>query len=240
MRVAVVGHGAMGRELEAALRESGHDPVVAGRGQGFPAGCPVGVDFTAPEAVVDNVRRALAAGARYVVGTTGWDERRDEVRRLVHEAGGGLVHAANFSLGVNLFYRIVGQAAGLLARFPEYDPYVLERHHRHKRDAPSGTALRLAALLAAAGGRRSRPTVSLAGPLGESEFHVAALRAGEIVGEHSVGFDAGVDEILIEHRARSRRGFARGAVLAAEWIAGRTGFFSFDEVLDALAAAPRG
>jgi 4-hydroxy-tetrahydrodipicolinate reductase len=239
MRVAVVGHGAMGRELEAALRESGHEPVLVPRGQAFPAACPVGVDFTTPASVVDNVRRALAAGARYVVGTTGWDERREEVRHLVLEAGGGLVHAANFSLGVNLFYRIVATAAELLARFPEYDPYVLERHHRRKKDAPSGTALRLAALVAAAGGHRSEPAATLAGrALEEAQFHVAALRAGGIVGDHTVGFDAGVDEILIEHRARSRRGFARGAVLAAEWIAGRTGFFGFDEVLDSLARGP--
>lgn len=240
MRAAVVGHGRMGREVEAVLLERGHEPVIVLRGMPFPQACPVGIDFSAAEAVPANVAAAMAAGARYVVGTTGWSERLDQVRRAVQEAGGGLVHAANFSIGVHLFYRIVRDAAKQMACFPDYDPYVLERHHRHKRDAPSGTALRLAALLAAAGGRRSRPTVSLAGPLGESEFHVAALRAGEIVGEHSVGFDAGVDEILIEHRARSRRGFARGAVLAAEWIAGRTGFFSFDEVLDALAAAPRG
>jgi 4-hydroxy-tetrahydrodipicolinate reductase len=238
VRVALVGHGAMGREVEAALREAGHETLVARRGQPFPGGCAVGVDFTVAGAVVDNVRRAVAAGARYVVGTTGWDERREEVRRLVLEARGGLVHGANFSLGVNLFYRVVRQAASLLARFPEYDPYVLERHHRRKRDAPSGTALRLAGIVAAAGGPRSEPATGLAAPLGDHQFHVAALRAGAIVGDHTVGFDAGVDEILLEHRARSRRGFARGAVLAAEWIAGRTGFYAFDEVLDALATPP--
>jgi 4-hydroxy-tetrahydrodipicolinate reductase len=232
MRVAVVGHGAMGRELEAALRESGHEPVLVPRGQAFPAACPVGVDFTTPGSVVENVRRALAAGARYVVGTTGWDERREEVRRLVLEAGGGLVHAANFSLGVNLFYRVVRDAAARLAPFAEYDPYVLERHHRQKKDAPSGTARVLVSLVEDATGRRGASAAE--GGLPSGVFHVSSVRAGGIVGEHTVGFDSGADEILLEHRARSRRGFALGAVLAAEWIATRTGVHAFEAVLDDL------
>ena len=232
MRIAVVGMGKMGHEVEAVLRERRHEPVAVPRGEPFPAGCAVGIDFTRAEAVVDNVRSALAAGARYVVGTTGWQDKLEEVRGLVEKAGGGLVHAANFSVGVNLFYRIVRDAAALLARFPEYDPYVLERHHRQKKDAPSGTARALAAILEGAGGKRHKAELRLDGALPEAAFHVSAVRAGGIVGEHTVGFDAGVDEILLEHRARSRRGFASGAVLAAEWIAARTGFHTFEDVLD--------
>jgi 4-hydroxy-tetrahydrodipicolinate reductase len=237
MKVAVVGHGAMGREVEAALREAGHEPLLVGRGAGFPAGCPVGIDFTRAEAVPGNVAAALAAGARYVVGTTGWHERLGEVRRQVEAVGGGLVYAANFSIGVQLFFRIVRQAAASLAAFPDYDPYVLERHHRRKRDAPSGTARQLASIVAAAGGRRREPAASLEGALPEAAFHVAALRAGGIVGDHTVGFDSGGDEILLEHRARSRRGFALGAVRAAEWIASRGGFHAFEDVLDEIARA---
>ena len=154
MKVAVVGAGKMGREVEAVLRERGHEPAVVGRGQAFPAGCAVGIDFTRGDAVVDNVRKALAAQARYVVGTTGWNEQEGEVRRLVEQARGGLVHAANFSVGVNLFYRIVREAARTLAPFADYDPYVLERHHRQKKDAPSGTAKALATILESAGGPR--------------------------------------------------------------------------------------
>jgi len=231
MRIALVGHGKMGHEVEAVLRERGHEAVVAERGA-FPAGCAVGIDFTRPEAVPGNVGRAMAAGARYVVGTTGWSDHLDEVRRLVERAGGGLVHAANFSLGVNLFYRVVRDTAKRLAAFPQYDPYVLERHHRQKKDAPSGTARVLSSILAEATGRRA--TESLSGALPEGSFHVAALRAGGIVGDHTVGFDSGSDEIMLEHRARSRRAFAVGSVVAAEWIAGRTGFHSFDAVLDDL------
>ena len=233
MRVAIVGYGKMGREVEAALRERGHEPAVAER-YAFPADCPVGIDFTRGPEVPANVGRALAAGARYVVGTTGWSDRLGEVRRQVEAARGGLVHAANFSVGVNLYYRIVGRAAELLAPFPDYDPYVLERHHRQKKDAPSGTAKALAEILRSASGGRRHPATTLDGTLPQGAFHVASLRAGAIVGDHTVGFDSGDDEILIEHRARSRRGFAQGAVRAAEWIAGRSGFFSFDAVLDEL------
>jgi 4-hydroxy-tetrahydrodipicolinate reductase len=235
VKVALAGHGQMGREVDAVLRERGHSPVGILRGTGFPAACPVGIDFTGPEAVVANVKRALAGGARYVIGTTGWDAQRDEVRKLVEEAGGGVVWGANFSVGMNLFYRIVRQTAELMARFTDYDPYVLERHHRKKKDAPSGTARELASTVAVAGEVQREPVTALAGEaLGANQFHVASVRAGGIVGDHTVGFDSGGDEILLEHRARSRRGFALGAVLAAEWIATRTGFHSFDAVLEDL------
>jgi 4-hydroxy-tetrahydrodipicolinate reductase len=233
VRIAVVGHGRMGHEVEAVLRERGHEPALVLRGDPFPAGCGVAIDFTRADAVADNVARALVAGARYVLGTTGVP-RLEDVLAAVESAGGGLVHAANFSLGVNLFYRIVGPAARLLARFPEYDPYVLERHHRAKKDAPSGTARVLAELVQASAGPRRRGADRLDGALPKDAFHVAALRAGGIVGDHTVGFDSGGDEILLEHRSRSRRGYAHGAVLAAEWIAGRTGVHTFDEVVDEL------
>jgi 4-hydroxy-tetrahydrodipicolinate reductase len=232
VKVVLVGHGRMGREVEAVLRERGHAPVIPARGE-FPPGAVVGIDFTEASAVPANVARALTAGARYVVGTTGWQDQIEDVRRMVEVAGGGLVHAANFSLGVNLFYRVVRDAAARLAPFPEYDPYVLERHHRQKKDAPSGTARVLVSLVEEATGRRGA-TIGEGG-LPPGAFHVSSVRAGGIVGEHTVGFDSGADEILLEHRARSRRGFALGAVLAAEWIAIRTGFHGFEEVLDDLA-----
>lgn len=234
LRVAIVGYGKMGREVEAVLRERGHSGVPVLLGSKFPAGCAVGIDFTRGDAVPGNLAGALDAGARYVIGTTGWDEKLDEVRRLVTQRGGGAVHGANFSLGVNLFYRIVRDAAHILAHLPDYDPYVSERHHRQKKDAPSGTAKALAQILERAYSGKRRAADRLDGALPAAAFHVSALRAGGIVGEHTVGFDSGGDEILLEHRARSRRGFALGAVLAAEWIATRTGFHSFEAVLDDL------
>jgi len=221
VRVAVVGYGRMGREVEAVLRERGHEPAVVRRGEAFPAGCAAAVDFTRAESVVPNVAAALAAGARCVVGTTGWSDRVPEIRHLVETHGGGLVHAANFSLGVNLFYRLAREASGLLAAFPDYDPWLVERHHAAKRDAPSGTAKVLAGIVAASRSDGRAPAV-------------ASVRAGGIVGDHCLGFASGGDEIVIEHRARSRRGFALGAVLAAEWIAERTGFHAFETALDDL------
>ena len=235
MKIAVVGHGKMGHEVEAVLRERGHEALIRAKGATFPPGCVVGIDFTRADAVPANVEAAMKAGARYVVGTTGWNDRMEEVQRTVTQAAGGLVHAPNFSVGVNLFYKVVRDAAALLAKFPDYDPYVLERHHRQKKDAPSGTAKVLAGIISSAAGKRSKPASTLDGALPEDSFHVAAVRAGGIVGEHTVGFDSGGDEILLEHRARTRRGFALGAVLAAEWISTRTGFHSFDAVLEDLA-----
>jgi 4-hydroxy-tetrahydrodipicolinate reductase len=223
--------------VATVLRDRKHEPVVSLKGSDFPAGCTVGIDFTEPEAVLVNTRAALTAGARYVIGTTGWNDQADELRRLVAESKGGVVHAANFSLGVNLFYKVVRDAARLFARFPDYDPYVLEKHHRQKKDAPSGTARELARILEAAPGPLRKGATAFDGAIPAGQFHVAAVRAGGIVGEHTVGFDSGGDEILLEHRARTRRGFALGAVLAAEWIAGRTGLHTFDEVVDDLAAA---
>jgi 4-hydroxy-tetrahydrodipicolinate reductase len=234
MRVAVVGYGRMGREVEAVLLERGHEGAAIDIGQPYPSGCDVGIDFTQADAVPGNVAAALAGGSRYVVGTTGWHDKLEEVRGMVVRAGGGLVHAPNFSVGVNLYYRVVRAAADLLARFPEYDPYVLERHHRLKKDAPSGTAKALSDIVEASKGARLRAVTSFAGAIPEDAFHVASVRAGGIVGDHTVGFDSGGDEILIEHRARSRRGFALGAVIAAEWISGRKGVYTFEDVLDDL------
>ena len=234
MKLAVVGYGKMGHEVESVARERGHETACIDLGEAFPKGCAVAIDFTQPDAVVANVKDALAAGARCVVGTTGWTAQMDEVRGLVEKANGGLVYAANFSLGVNLYYRIVRQAAALMARFDVYDPYVLEKHHRQKKDAPSGTAKVLARLVQEAGGPRARSIESFEGAIPGDAFHVAAVRAGGIIGEHQVGFDSGTDEILIEHRARNRRGLATGAVIAAEWIATRTGFHAFDAVIDEL------
>jgi 4-hydroxy-tetrahydrodipicolinate reductase len=159
----------------------------------------------------------------------------DDLRALVTAGQGGIVHAANFSLGVNLFYKVVRDAAQLFARFPDYDPYVLEKHHRQKKDAPSGTARALAKILEAAPGPRRQAATSFAGAIPDGQFHVTAVRAGGIVGEHTVGFDSGGDEVLLEHRARTRRGFALGAVLAAEWIAQREGLHTFEEVVEELA-----
>jgi 4-hydroxy-tetrahydrodipicolinate reductase len=222
----------MGREVEAVLRERGHEAATIDIEDAYPERCVVGIDFTQADAVIGNIERAMRFGSRYVVGTTGWGDQIEKAREIVAEADGGLVHSANFSLGVNLYFRIVRQSAALMARFDAYDPYVLERHHRQKKDAPSGTAKVLSRMLEEAGGQRRRGVTAFEGAIPGDAFHVASVRAGGIIGDHVVGWDSGTDEITIEHRARSRRSLALGAVLAAEWIANRTGFYPFEAVLD--------
>ena len=184
-------------------------------------GAEAAIDFSIAEAVPGNVGACLAAGVPLVEGTTGWNARLDEIRLSVAERGGAMVFGANFSIGVNLFYRVADFAAALFARFDEYETFIEERHHSRKKDAPSGTALKLRDILAAHGKR---------------DFSVAATRAGRLPGTHTVGFDAEADTVELIHTARSREGFAAGALLAAEWIAGRKGFYEFTDVMDDILA----
>ena len=161
----------------------------------------------------------MLAGVPLVEGTTGWSEERDEIERLVRDADGAFVFGANFSIGVNLFYRVVDFAAELFAKFPEYEVFLEEQHHSRKKDAPSGTALKLKEIV-------SQHV--------KKDFGVSATRAGNIPGTHRVGFDGPADQILLEHCARSREGFASGAILAAEWIVGKKGSFEFTDVIEEL------
>ncbi|MDX6614714.1 MAG: 4-hydroxy-tetrahydrodipicolinate reductase [Blastocatellia bacterium] len=183
-------------------------------------GHQVAIDFSVAGAVVAHVEACVRAGVPLVEGTTGWQAHEADVRRLVSEHQGALVFGANFSIGVNVFYRIAAHAASLLANIEGYDPFIEEAHHKRKRDAPSGTALHLSELLARAMKGREIP--------------VSSTRAGSIPGTHRVGFDSAVDQITLTHMARSRRGFAAGALLAARWIAGRKGTYEFSEVIDEI------
>jgi 4-hydroxy-tetrahydrodipicolinate reductase len=176
----------------------------------------VAIDFSAPEAVRRNVEACVAANVPIVEGTTGWNDQRLEIAKLVSNGDGAMVFGANFSIGVNLFYRIADFAAELLARFPEYEAFIEEQHHSRKKDAPSGTALKI------------KDVISRHVEVGD----VVATRAGNIPGTHRVGFDGPADQILLEHLARSREGFALGAIRAAEWIMGRKGVYEFGEVMD--------
>lgn len=225
MKIALIGHGAMGRLIERLVVERGHQAFVAidGNHSELDAaelalkieGADVAIDFTDGAAVRRNVASCMASGIPMVEGTTGWNNEFDDVKKLVDDAGGGFVFGANFSIGVNLFYRVAEFAAELFAKFPQYEAFIEEQHHSRKRDAPSGTALKL------------KDVVSKHIAVGE----IAATRAGNIPGTHRLGFDGPADQILLEHTARSREGFAAGAVLAAEWIADRSGFYEFTDVI---------
>ena len=229
MKIVLFGYGSMGRLVEARAREAGHEiarvftSAEAGRAPDELAealrGADAGIDFSVAAAVPRNAEACALAGVPLVEGTTGWQAQSADVRRVFEERGGALVYGANFSVGVNLFYRVVARAAELFAGLEEYEPFIEEAHHSRKRDAPSGTALRLRDTLAAALGR---------------DVSVASTRAGHIPGTHRVGFDSAPDQILLTHTARTREGFADGALRAARWLPGRRGVYEFSEVIDEI------
>lgn len=179
----------------------------------------VAIDFSTAEAVWRNAEACLLAKIPLVEGTTGWNSEKENVKNLVEKYDGGFVFGANFSVGVNLFYRITDFAAELFAKFADYETFIEERHHSRKKDAPSGTALKLKDIVA------QHIT---------KDFSVAASRAGNIPGTHIVGFDGTADTVELIHTARSREGFASGAIVAAEWIVGKKGFWEFTEVMNEI------
>jgi 4-hydroxy-tetrahydrodipicolinate reductase len=229
--LALLGHGQMARVVEAEARAAGHDlgAVITSRNAADAArllpGHTVAIDFSVPAAVIEHVTAAVTAGVPLVQGTTGWQRDEPDVRRIVEQGGGALIYGANFSIGVNLFYRLVAHAARLYRGVAGYDPFIEEAHHAGKRDAPSGTALALQAMLSRELGGRSVP--------------VTSTRAGHIPGIHRVGLDSAADQVLLIHTARSRVGFAAGALLGARWIAGRRGMYAFADVLDDILALAR-
>lgn len=182
-------------------------------------GHDVAVDFSVGDAVLKNIEACARAKVPLVEGTTGWKQDESRARQIVAEHNGALVYGANFSIGVNLFYRIAKQASALFAAVDGYAPFIEEAHHNRKRDAPSGTALKLRDVMS-----------EHLGP----DIPTSSTRAGYIPGTHRVGFDSEADQILLTHTARSRQGFASGALLAAHWIVGRTGVFEFDDVIEEI------
>ena len=184
-------------------------------------GHDVAIDFSIGDTVIKNIEACARAHVALVEGTTGWKQHESTAKQLMTEHSGALVYGANFSIGVNLFYRIVKQAAALFSAVDGYAPFIEEAHHNRKRDAPSGTALKLRDLMS-----------EHLGP----DIPTSSTRAGYIPGTHRVGFDSEADQILLTHTARSRQGFANGALLAANWIIGRTGVFEFSEVIEEIIA----
>jgi 4-hydroxy-tetrahydrodipicolinate reductase len=230
--LAIIGCGKMGKLIERLAPEYGFEvraKFSGGDNRGAHGlshetlrGVDVAVEFTTPVAAPENIRRLAILGVNSVVGTTGWLEQLGSVREAVLHAKTGLVWAANFSVGVNLFLQTVAQAAALFAKHPEYEAWGWEIHHSAKKDAPSGTLKKLADEMRNAG--YARP-VSL-----------SSNRAGATPGTHEIGFDSAADTITLRHTARSREGFARGALQAARWVVGKKGFYEFKEILGELSS----
>lgn len=224
MKIALIGYGVMGQLVAAEARKAGDEigAVFTSKESALTKklqGHDVAVDFSVGEAVLRNVEACARAKVALVEGTTGWKQQESAARQIIAEHSGAMVYGANFSIGVNVFYRIVKHAASLFAAVEGYAPFIEEAHHNRKRDAPSGTALKLRDLMS-----------EHLGP----DIPTSSTRAGYIPGTHRVGFDSEADQVLLTHTARSRQGFASGALLGAHWIAGRTGVFEFGEVMDEI------
>jgi 4-hydroxy-tetrahydrodipicolinate reductase len=227
VNLAIVGYGKMGRMIEQFAPEYGFevsrrldiDNNINFEGltiENF-EGVDVAVEFSTPDTAVENMTRLAVLGVNTVAGTTGWTQHLERVRASVEEHGTGLVWAPNFSIGVNVFSRLAAEAARLFSAQPEYGAWAWEIHHDAKKDAPSGTLIQLVEAMKKAGFERRIDT--------------ASNRAGKVPGIHEIGFDSSADTVTLRHTARSREGFARGALHAARWIAGKKGFYEFQQIL---------
>jgi 4-hydroxy-tetrahydrodipicolinate reductase len=217
--LAIVGYGKMGRLIDQLAPEYGFTVtarVDLDRDESLD-GADVAVEFSVPASVVSNVTKVAALGIPIVIGTTGWLDHLEAMKGIVAKHNSAMVWSPNFSVGVNVFARLVAEAARLLQNEKEYGAWAWEIHHSTKKDAPSGTLLKLVEQMRASGFDRTIDTSS--------------SRAGAHPGTHEIGFDSAADTITLRHTARSREGFARGALKAAQWIIGRKGCYEFSDVL---------
>lgn len=239
MKIALVGFGNMGKEVDRLINESGNHQVVSkslqeinGKWdeQGIKT-ADVVIDFTSSEVVLENIKKVALLGKNMVVGTTGWYSQMDQVKKIVEENKIGLIYAQNFSIGANIFFKVISYAANLFAKFGKYDVYGFEIHHTGKKDSPSGTALRIAKeILDKFPSKKAIQADKLDRKINPEELHFASVRGGRNPGFHQVVFDSPADSITLSHAAHNRTGFAQGAILAAEFIKNKKGLYNFDEV----------
>lgn len=239
MKIALIGFGNMGQEISNLINESGvhqvvsvsyRSPVEKLDKEGIKS-ADVAIDFSSPEIILNTIEEVLKLNTKMVVGTTGWYTDLPKVKALVKRYNGSLIYGQNFSVGANIFFQIVGFAGSLFNRFGNYDVAGFEIHHTGKKDSPSGTAKKLAqVIMENFPGKKKLETGRLDRQIEKDELHFASLRAGRNAGYHEVIFDSNADEIKLSHSAHGRRGFAEGAIVAAEFIKNKKGFHSFDEV----------
>lgn len=242
MNIALIGYGKMGREVEHVAKEKGmkvasiitEENNTGGLGitPDSLKGVDVCIDFSLPTAVLDNIEAIADCGKSMVVGTTGWYDKLEYVRKLVKEKKIGFLYASNFSLGVNIFSQIVMDASRHFDKYSDYDVSIHEVHHKGKADSPSGTALSLGSTVLQLLKRKTELLHETAhGQIKPHQLHVTSTRVGNVTGAHTVLFDSECDSIELVHRAKSRRGFALGAVVAAEWLKGKKGFYTMRDVI---------
>ncbi len=243
MKIALIGYGKMGHAIERIAVARGHEIVCtidADNTADFDSdafkSADVAIEFSTPATAVDNYRKAFQRGVKVVSGTTGWIKQLPEIKALCESGAGTLFWTSNFSLGVNIFFAVNRYLAAIMGGFPQYTPSLEEIHHIHKLDHPSGTAITLAQ-----GIIEEDPAVVAwkeADDVQSDTLKVTAVREGEVPGTHIIRWDSEVDTLTIEHRAKSREGFALGAVVAAEWAASRTGWLTMDEMMHSLVSRP--
>jgi 4-hydroxy-tetrahydrodipicolinate reductase len=242
MNLALIGYGKMGKEVELVAKEKGvtvakiftleNNTGGLGLTKDSLKGIDVCVDFSFPQNVLDNIDAVAECGKNIVVGTTGWYDKLDQVKKLVKEKKIGFLYSANFSLGVNIFSQIIIDASHLFERYSEYDVSINEVHHKGKADSPSGTALSLGSIVLQTLKRKSELLMTPShGEIKPHQLHVTSTRVGHVAGKHTVLFDSESDSVELTHTAKSRRGFALGAVVAAEWLKGRKGFYTMRDVI---------
>ena len=231
MKIALVGYGKMGKIIDEIATQRNHE-IVARLNESPTSenlnNADVVIEFSNPEVAFNNIKTCLENKIPVICGTTGWLDQKPEIERIAAENNTAFLYGSNFSLGVNLFFALNEKLADLMKNFPEYNVQLEEIHHTHKKDAPSGTAISLAEGIIENDQRFEGWKLE---ETKERELGIFAIREDEVPGTHSVFYKSSVDEIEIKHTAYSRNGFALGAVIAAEWIQGKTGNFSMKDVL---------
>lgn len=242
VKIALIGYGKMGKTIASLAEEKGFrvvsiiDPFCQGCHREISkeslSGAEVAIDFSHPQGIVQNLKKLIELKQNTVVGTTGWNEHQAEIRALATEAGIGFVYGANFSLGMNLFQELIREAVKLFDPFEDYDLLGWEKHHAMKADSPSGSAIEMVNNILANSSRKKKVVYDkLDRRIEEDELHFASIRGGKIPGTHALAFDSEADTIEIIHTVRSRQTFASGALLAAKWLKGKSGVYTFREIL---------
>lgn len=237
MKIALIGFGKMGREVEQLVKEKhqivsiSFKRITDGLDLNGIKKADVAIDFTAPDAVLSNISAVSQIGTNLVIGTTGWYDHLAEVKKIAAKSKIGIIYGSNFSIGANIFFQVVRTASERFAGFPQYDVYGIETHHTGKKDSPSGTAKTLGEIiLATSKTKKVFQNERLNRQIRPEELHFGSIRGGTNPGRHEIVFDSSADEVRLIHQAKGRQGFAQGAIMAAEYIKGKKGLYSFEDL----------
>ena len=236
MKLALIGYGKMGKAVAEAAKERGHEVIliidVDNKSEFRPENikkADVVLEFTTPSSAYENILKCIEAGVPVVSGTTGWTDKLPEIKEKVIREGGSFFYSPNFSLGVNIMFKLNEYLSRIMSKFPEYTVSITEKHHIHKLDAPSGTAIKIAEGIIKNMPQKQRWSLT---EQGEDIIPIKAIREGEILGVHQVLYTSDNDYLLIEHSLKSRKALAEGAIMAAEFLKDKKGFYTFDDLLN--------